>query len=108
MPSHPSPPAHITLDPCDLPHWRSIVAEFPPEQWSPHQLDLAAILARMMADLEREQRLCKEEGLIIIGTRGGKRASPRGRCINGLVRQITDMRKSLGLAKRQGLPSNAV
>ena len=108
MPSHLPPPAHITLDPCDMPHWHSILAEFPPEQWSLHQLDLVAFLARMMADLEREQRLCVEEGLIITGTRGGKRANPRGRCINALVRQITDMRKSLGLARRQGPLGNAV
>lgn len=50
------PPAHIKLDDIDLPYWHSLVDEFARADLSEHQLDMLAFLARLMADLEREQR----------------------------------------------------
>ena len=94
------PPAHVPLSAKDRPHWSNIVAERPSEQWTEHQLDMAAILARTMADLEQQQRLCSAEGTIIVGARGGKRANPRNRCVNHLLRQAVHIRTSLGLSAR--------
>ena len=98
-----SPPAHVPLSAKDRPHWSNIVAERPSEQWTEHQLDMAAILARTMADLEQQQRLCSAEGTIIVGARGGKRANPRNRCVNHLLRQAVHIRTSLGLSARTSL-----
>jgi hypothetical protein len=91
----PAPPKHIELLPSDMPHWWSLVAER--AEWSAHELELLAGLARTLAQFEREQRLCASEGFILVGPRGGTRANPRARCINRLLRMALLTRKTLGL-----------
>ena len=47
------PPSNVPLEPGDLPFFASVIAEFARSEWTAHQLELAAMLARTMADLER-------------------------------------------------------
>jgi hypothetical protein len=49
------PPSSVPLEKCDLPFFASVIAEFARSEWTAHQLELAATLARTMADLNREQ-----------------------------------------------------
>ena len=60
------PPANVPLDGEDLPFFKNVVAEFARSEWSDHQLELAAMLARTMADLVREQKLLRDEGGVAV------------------------------------------
>jgi hypothetical protein len=50
-----APPAHVPLSPDDMPFFESVIAEFAKSELTDHQIELVALLARTMADLEREQ-----------------------------------------------------
>src|SRR3546814_14590101 len=50
-----APPAHVRMSEEDWPFWHSVIAEFARSEWTDHPLEMAAMLARAMADLEREQ-----------------------------------------------------
>ena len=65
-----SPPASVPLSPADLPFFEAIVDELAASEWTLHQLEVAALLARIMADLEREQRLLRTEGSVLASDRG--------------------------------------
>jgi hypothetical protein len=54
-----SPPSNVPLDKEDMPFFASVIAEYARSEWSEHELELAAILARKMCDVEREQRLLR-------------------------------------------------
>src|SRR3546814_1137792 len=57
-----APPAHVRMSEEDWPFWHSVIAEFARSEWTDHQLEMAAMLARAMADLEREQYELRAEG----------------------------------------------
>ena len=44
------PPSNVPLAPMDLPFFASVITEFARSEWTAHQLELAAMLARTMAD----------------------------------------------------------
>lgn len=94
------PPAHMTLDECDYPHWRNVVAEFARAEWTEHQLELAVNLTRMMADLAREQVALREEGYISVRANGTTVENPRARAVKSLASDILSMRRSLALHAR--------
>jgi hypothetical protein len=48
----------------------NVIAEFARSEWTAHQLEIAAMLARTMADLNREQMLLREEGAVMMTERG--------------------------------------
>src|SRR3546814_13656912 len=50
-----APPAHVRMSEEDWPFWHAVIAEFARSEWTDHQLEMAAMLARAMADLKREQ-----------------------------------------------------
>ena len=70
------PPDHVPLKECDLPFFENVIAEFARSEWSAHQLELAAILARAMADLNREQTVLREEGAISASQYGAPVPNP--------------------------------
>src|SRR5512137_37204 len=70
-------PAHVPLDAEDLPFWNSVIAEFARSEWTDHQLELAAMLARTMADLAREQKILRSEGPICYTDKGTPVVNPR-------------------------------
>jgi hypothetical protein len=94
------PPAHVHLEDIDQPFWRSVIGEFARAEWTDHQLELAAMLARSMADLEREQRDLRTEGSISFTEKGTPVANPRKAVVQMLAGTILSMRRSLSLHAR--------
>jgi hypothetical protein len=94
------PPGHMVLDECDWPHWRNVVAEFARAEWTDHQLELAAMLARSMNDLAREQRTLRVEGYISVRENGTSVENPRARAVKSLTGDILSLRRSLALHAR--------
>ena len=109
------PPAHVALDKEDRPFWKSVIAEFARSEWTDHQLELAAMLARTMADLSREQMALRTEGSVMSSERGTPVVNPRKTVVQMHAGTILALRRSLSLharaqrgeardvAKRQGL-----
>lgn len=97
------PPSNVPLDKDDMPFFASVIAEFARSEWTAHQLELAAMLARTMADLEREQRLLREEGATALSERGTPVVNPRKTVVQMHASTILSFRRSLALhARAQG------
>jgi len=96
-------PDHVPLDAADLPFWNSVIAEFARSEWTDHQLELAAMLARTMADLAREQVELRIEGSIAYSDKGTPVVNPRKSIIQMHAGTILSFRRSLSLhARAQG------
>ena len=52
------PPAHVPLSPEDMPFFESVIAEFAKSELTDHQIELVALLARTMADLNESSSPC--------------------------------------------------
>ena len=91
-----NPPSHVPLDDCDWPFWHSVVAEFARSEWTEHQLELAAMLAKDMADAERNRRLVRLEGEVL---ETGK-ANPRCNVLVAIGNRVLATRRSLSLHAR--------
>jgi hypothetical protein len=94
------PPSHVPLDDMDWPYWHNVVSEFARAEWSEHQLELAAMLARTMANLEQEQRTLRAEGFIAVRENGTSVENPRARAVKSLTGDILSLRRSLALHAR--------
>jgi hypothetical protein len=101
-----APPSHVQLQDMDWPFWESVVAEFARADWTEHQLELAAMLARTMADLEENQRLLRSEGIIrereVLNEDGSVRKvisweNARARAVQTMMGQVLSLRRSLAL-----------
>ena len=95
-----APPPHVPLSDAHWPYWHNIVDEYAKADWTPHSLELAAMLARTMAQLEFEQRLARAEGAIVERENGTTVQNPRNRVVSGLTSQVLAMRRSLSLTGR--------
>jgi hypothetical protein len=97
------PPASVPLAPEDEPFFASVIAEFARSDWTAHQLELAAMLARTMSDLEREQRALREEGSVVHTEKGTPVVNPRKSVVQMHAGSILSFRRSLALhARAQG------
>jgi hypothetical protein len=97
------PPSNVPLDDGDLPFFASVLAEFARSEWSAHQLELAAMLARTMADLAREQAALRTEGSVVATERGTPVVNPRKAVVQMHAGTILSFRRSLSLhARAQG------
>ena len=94
------PPAHVPLNDCDLPFWRNVVKEFARADWSDHQLEIAAMLARTMSDMATEQKTLRTEGFISVRENGTTVENPRARVCKSLAGDILSLRRSLALHAR--------
>jgi hypothetical protein len=94
------PPANVPLDDEDLPFFRNVIAEYARSEWSAHQLELAAMLARTMTDLTREQQLLREEGGVAYSEKGTPVANPRKSIVQMHASSILSFRRSLSLHAR--------
>src|SRR3546814_20777606 len=72
-----APPAHVRMSEEDRPFWHSVIAEFARSEWTDHQLEMAAMLARAMDDLVREQYQLSDEGSVSTRDSGPPGATPR-------------------------------
>jgi hypothetical protein len=82
------PPAHVPLSPEDMPFFESVIAEFAKSELTDHQIELVALLARTMADLEREQLALR------------KGDSSKKQLVQMHVNSILGLRRSLSLHGR--------
>ena len=98
-----TPPPHVPIADGDIPFFRSVCAEFARSEWTDHALELAAMLARAMADLEREQAQLRTEGFIATRENGTRVENPRSRVVRGLTGDILSLRRSLSLHARAKL-----
>lgn len=97
------PPSNVPLDSSDLPFFSNVIAEFARSEWTAHQLELAAMLARTMSDLEREQRELRSEGSVMMSERGTPVVNPRKTVVQMHAGSILSFRRSLSLhARAQG------
>jgi hypothetical protein len=97
-----SPPEHVSLDECDMPYWESVVAEFAHAEWTAHQLEVAAQLAKAMADLETERNALRAEGYVLKFS-GKVVANPRHGIARDLTNSVMSLRRNLSLhARAQG------
>ncbi len=94
------PPSNVPLGERDLPFFASVIDEFARSEWTAHQLELAAMLARTMADLEEGQRLMREEGPTVLTERGTPVVNPRKQLIQMHSGTILSFRRSLQLHAR--------
>ncbi len=95
-----NPPANVPLDQEDIPFFRNVIAEYARSEWSSHQLELAAMLARTMADLTREQKLLRDEGGVAFSEKGTPVANPRKSIVQMHASSILSFRRSLSLHAR--------
>lgn len=95
-----TPPGNVPLDYEDLPFFRNVIAEYARSEWSAHQLELAAMLARTMADLTREQALLRKEGGVAFSEKGTPVANPRKSIVQMHASSILSFRRSLALHAR--------
>ncbi len=94
------PPSTVPLEPEDMGFFASVIAEFARSEWTAHQLELAAMLARTMADMEREQRFLREEGSVMQSERGTPVVNPRKSVVQMNAGTIFSFRRSLALHAR--------
>lgn len=95
-----APPAHVPLTDNDWPYWHSVIDEFAKADWTRHQLELAAFLARTMTMVEAEQRALSTEGTMTTGPNGQPLPNPRTRVVKLLTGQVLAIRRSLGISVR--------
>ena len=94
------PPPTVPLAKDDLPFFHNVIAEFARSEWTAHQLELAAVLARTMADMVREQTLLRDEGSVVEGSTGSPVVNPRRAVIQMHANTIVSFRRSLSLHAR--------
>ena len=94
------PPGHVIFEDGDWPYWHNVIEEAARSEWTEHQLELAALLARSMCDLEREQRELRKEGAIVRGAMGQAAANPRKQIVAMHAAVILSLRRSLGIHSR--------
>lgn len=96
----PSPPASVKLLVRDIPFWDSIVSELSNSEWTPHQTEAAALLARAMGAYEVEQGRLTKEGGVITQKNGNRVANPRRSIVAMYAQTILSLRRSLCLHVR--------
>lgn len=98
-----TPPSNVPLEKEDMAFFVNVIDEFARSEWTAHQLEVAAMLARTMADLEREQRLMREEGSTLKTEKGTPVVNPRKTVVQMHASSILSFRRSLSLhARAQG------
>lgn len=95
-----APPANVPLDSEDLPFFRSVIAEYARSEWSAHQLELAAMMARKMRDMNDVQRELRAEGYTSTASNGAPCQNPLVGALRMLDTSILATRRSLSLHAR--------
>lgn len=94
------PPSNVPLQKTDLPFFTNVLSEFARSQWSEHALEIAAMMARTMADLNSEQQALRLEGYIVQRQNGTTVENPRQRIVKSLTGDLLSLRRSLGVNAR--------
>jgi Phage terminase, small subunit len=103
-------PDHIELIESDLPFWNNIIAEKAKTEWTAHDLEIAAFLAKAMRTMCEEQSELDNEGSVITTAGGNMAQNPRVRIIADLHSRIMKYRQSLCINARgkQGEPRDII
>lgn len=92
----PNAPAHVRLGPEHRPFWEDILRARTREEWTESDLVVAAQLARVQYDIERESEALDAEGTVIKNDRGTPVANPRAVVLERFAaRQMALMRALL-------------
>lgn len=94
-----APPQTIKLGEAEK-FWDNIISMKPKSEWTPHNLEIAAMLAKAMFRLDENNDKILEEGELIATDKGSLSANPRVAIIHGLHSQIKGWRQTLGLHDR--------
>lgn len=98
-----SPPANVPLDAEDMSFFHSVIAEYARSEWSAHQLELAAMMARKMRDMNDVQNELRAEGYTSKTVNGTPCQNPLVGVLRMLDTSILATRRSLALhARAQG------
>jgi uncharacterized iron-regulated membrane protein len=95
-----APPAHVPLAKEDEPFWQSVLAEKPKSEWTAHDLELAAMLARSMRMLQAEDAKLFDEDAVMMSAGGTPMANPRLRIVADLHSRVLKFRQTLGIHNR--------
>lgn len=97
------PPSNVPLKDCDLPFFASVIAEFARSEWTAHQLELAALLAKKMRMLRDNLERLDDEGLTGATANGTPCQNPLLGGVRMLDTSIMATRRTLSLhARAQG------
>jgi hypothetical protein len=94
------PPSNVPLGPEDGPFFASVIAEFARSEWSAHQLELAAMLAKKMRMLRDNLHRLDTEGLTSVTSNGSPCQNPLLGGVRMLDASIMATRRSLSLHAR--------
>lgn len=92
----PPVPASVRLRAQDLVYWRLITAHEERVHWGESHLHVAAQLARVMTDIDHEQRLLDDEGFVS-RARGRPVVNPRAVLIDRLIALQLRLLRRLGI-----------
>lgn len=95
-----APPKHVKLSKPDMPFWQSILNEKAKSEWTAHDLELAALLAKSLRKMEQEDSAIDSEGSVIETANGTPTANPRVRIVADLHSRIIKYRQTLGIHAR--------
>lgn len=95
-----SPPSNVPLTDADLPFFASVIDEFARSEWTAHQLELAAMLARKMRLLRDELATLESEGFVTVSGGGSPCQNPRLGGVRMLDTSIMATRRSLQIHAR--------
>ena len=93
-------PDHGRLRDGDLPFWDGIVRARARDEWSENDLVIAAQLARVQADIERESALLDQEGTILTNERGTVVANARVTVLQQFAQRQLALMRSLRMGGR--------
>tara|TARA_R110002111_G_scaffold109094_3_gene167880 strand:- start:148 stop:606 length:459 start_codon:yes stop_codon:yes gene_type:complete len=95
-----NPPSNVPLKDCDLPFFASVIDEFARSEWTAHQLELAAMLARKMRLLRDELDTLEDEGFSLAREGQAPCQNPRLGGVRMLDTSIMATRRTLQLHAR--------
>lgn len=94
----PDAPAGAVLRPDDLPYWDAIVATRPRSEWPLHDLQVAVLTAKAMAQVADLQEKLEADGSLRETSRGDIQVSPVAAALDSATRRMLALKRSLGLA----------
>lgn len=94
------PPSNVPLGKEDMSFFASVIDEFARSEWTAHQLELAAIMARKMRLLRDELETLEKEGFVLETAQGTPCQNPRLGGVRMLDTSIMATRRSLSLHAR--------
>lgn len=94
------PPIHVPLKEADIPFWNNVVGEKAKAEWSDHDLEIAALLARSLSRLENEETRLDSEETVLESAGGSPMQNPRLRVISDLHGRVIKYRQTLGIHNR--------